>query len=190
MSDPALYTRDEQIRDISAHRHHLVILGAGSSVAACPAGDKYGRKLPVMLDLVDTLGPSEPIEQAGLRLTADFEQLYATLAASPEHSALCRLLEQRIADYFKGLQLLTLLRSMTIWFCRFDPKTQLPRSTGTRSSGRPAKDTMRSLHCRRSSFCTAVLWLAGASPTSSKASLVSDVLNAAISTARPVSCIR
>ena len=34
------------------HAPHVVMLGAGASVAAFPNGDKNGRKVPLMKDLV------------------------------------------------------------------------------------------------------------------------------------------
>ncbi len=53
--DSSVYTVAEQIDDTSAQRPHLVILGAGASVAACPNGDKWGTKLPVMFNVIETL---------------------------------------------------------------------------------------------------------------------------------------
>lgn len=106
MSDPALYTRDEELQDTSAQRPHLVILGAGASVAACPNGDGNGRMLPVMLNLVETLGLAEPLRRAGIDPSqGDFEQLYATVESDPSQAALCGLLEERVAEYFRGLML-------------------------------------------------------------------------------------
>ncbi|MCK4872386.1 MAG: hypothetical protein KAS72_06650 [Phycisphaerales bacterium] len=59
-----------------------------------------------MLDLVDILDLAEPLEQAGFAsIGQDFEHVYATVAASHEHSSLCHLLEERVAEYFRGLQL-------------------------------------------------------------------------------------
>jgi len=55
-------------------RCHLVILGAGASRAALPNGDKRGRTLPLMNDLVDTLGLRPLLEDHGLHAdSGDFE---------------------------------------------------------------------------------------------------------------------
>lgn len=37
--DEGLYNREDEISDVSVKRPHLVILGAGASVAALPDGD-------------------------------------------------------------------------------------------------------------------------------------------------------
>ena len=65
------YSCDEQICDTSAQRSHLVILGAGASTAACLMGDKNGRKLPVMLDLVDTLDLADDLQKSGVSCAVD-----------------------------------------------------------------------------------------------------------------------
>ena len=35
---------------------HVVVLGAGASRAAFPSGDRFSRKVPVMSDLIETVG--------------------------------------------------------------------------------------------------------------------------------------
>ena len=40
------------IKENYNHHPHVVILGAGASLAAFPDGDKNGRKLPLMNDIV------------------------------------------------------------------------------------------------------------------------------------------
>ena len=42
--------------EILRDRPHVVILGAGASVATIPNGDKYGRKISVMDGFIDNLG--------------------------------------------------------------------------------------------------------------------------------------
>ena len=49
MSTPAL------VDDLSISRPHVVILGAGASAAAFPKGDRNGRRLPLMDDLVQVV---------------------------------------------------------------------------------------------------------------------------------------
>lgn len=46
---------------------HIVIVGAGGSRAACPEGDQNGRHLPVMADLIDTVGLRPLLAIAPLR---------------------------------------------------------------------------------------------------------------------------
>src|ERR1044071_19839 len=46
---------------------HVIILGAGASVAACPSGDASGRRLPVMRNLVQIIGLESILENAGIK---------------------------------------------------------------------------------------------------------------------------
>ena len=55
-TESLIATRDELIRNPEMHRPHVVFLGAGASVAACPQGDKNGRHLPTMENFVDIIG--------------------------------------------------------------------------------------------------------------------------------------
>ncbi|MBI1898622.1 MAG: hypothetical protein HYS04_19125 [Acidobacteria bacterium] len=85
---------------------HIVIVGAGGSRAACPTGDKNGRHLPVMADLVDTVGLRPLIENAGVQShTDDFEALYNDLATSGKHDNLMADIESIIRDYFQQLRI-------------------------------------------------------------------------------------
>jgi hypothetical protein len=45
----------EEIEQISTNKPHIVILGAGASIASFLKGDKNGNKLPSMLNFVDVL---------------------------------------------------------------------------------------------------------------------------------------
>jgi hypothetical protein len=49
-------------------RPHVVILGAGASVASCLDGDKNGRRLPTMNNFVDILGLRDLLEKMGLQM--------------------------------------------------------------------------------------------------------------------------
>jgi hypothetical protein len=44
---------------------HIVILGAGASIAACPQGDRNGRTLPVMNNLIDVVGIGDLLTVGG-----------------------------------------------------------------------------------------------------------------------------
>ncbi len=82
---------------------HVVILGAGASVAACPRGDRWGRRLPVMSNLVDVVGLNELLGQFGSE--KNLETIYSKLAADPSAAELRASLEVRIAEYFDALEL-------------------------------------------------------------------------------------
>lgn len=85
---------------------HVVILGAGASVAALPHGDRRGRQLPVMRTLVDTLDLRHDLERAGVDLASgNFEQIYAGLVATPTATGILLEMEGRVRDYFGALHL-------------------------------------------------------------------------------------
>lgn len=89
------------------HSPHVVILGAGASVAACPQGDADGRRLPVMANLMSALGLDSLLEHAGLAHYAagNFELVYDEVASSDRYSDLRLEIESRIRHYFASLRL-------------------------------------------------------------------------------------
>jgi hypothetical protein len=84
---------------------HVVILGAGASLAAFPSGDARGRRLPLMVNVVDVLGMRKLIEEAGHDANQSFESLYSTLHALDAESALLKKIQARVAEYFGTLEL-------------------------------------------------------------------------------------
>lgn len=87
-------------------RPHVYILGAGASYAAFPDGDKNGRKLPLMHNIVDIVGLRPVLQGAGIDYKDDnFETLYSSLVAGGQHKALVEAMERRIASYFGGMEL-------------------------------------------------------------------------------------
>jgi hypothetical protein len=85
---------------------HLVILGAGASRAAMPQGDRNGRQLPLMDDLVDTLGLRDMLSRAGVDpAIRNFEEIYSQLAAEAKHAACVAKIEKAVTDYFAPMQL-------------------------------------------------------------------------------------
>jgi hypothetical protein len=85
---------------------HVVILGAGASYAAFPNGDTNGKKLPLMNNLVDTLGIEKLFEKAGLKTTSvNFEDIYSDIYGNPNLSSLRMELEEEVYSYFQGMKL-------------------------------------------------------------------------------------
>ena len=81
------------------HRPHVVILGAGASVAAIPNGDKLGRKISVMDGFISTLGMDNVL--AGLNIKSNnLEDIFSELFAHPEYDAIRQQLEDSIRTYF------------------------------------------------------------------------------------------
>ena len=66
--------------DVSENKNnspHVVILGIGGSLAAFPNGDKNGRKLPLMYNLVEVLGIGYLFEKHGVKYDGEnFEAVY------------------------------------------------------------------------------------------------------------------
>jgi hypothetical protein len=99
------YTVDEEIADVRVNRPHVVILGAGASRASFPQGDRHGRALPLMNDLVATLGLEELLLQAGINPDDNFESIYSGLAESATSSTLLFDINARLETYFSLLEL-------------------------------------------------------------------------------------
>ena len=60
---------------------HVVILGVGASLAPFPDGDKNGLRVPLMKDLVETVGLGDLLRANDIQFEgADFEALYDSLA--------------------------------------------------------------------------------------------------------------
>lgn len=73
------------IKTNSNHSPHVTILGAGASLAALPDGDKNGRKLPLMNNLVEVVGLESLFEEYGLKYEGEnFEATYDALVFSGE----------------------------------------------------------------------------------------------------------
>jgi len=87
-------------------RPHVVLVGAGATIAAIPHGDKNGKKASVMQGFIDSLGLRRLLNGISLRTTSDnIEDIYSELAASGEHDAVVQELENAIREYFSELEI-------------------------------------------------------------------------------------
>lgn len=84
---------------------HVVILGAGASLAAFPKGDKHGIKLPLMNSLADAINLEEIIPSQYIPLLNDFEKLYSTIANDVSALELKKNIEDRVYQYFYDLEI-------------------------------------------------------------------------------------
>ena len=86
---------------------HVVILGAGASNAVCPRGDLHGKRLPLMNNLISSVGLAATLQQAGFQSDCanNFEQFYSKLVASGDHESLRREIEFKIQQYFDTLMI-------------------------------------------------------------------------------------
>jgi len=83
---------------------HIVILGAGASLASFPKGDKFGRQLPLMNNLVEILDLEKEI---GLikpnNSLKNFESIYSDLYNNNPNHPLIEVIKSKIFKYFKEL---------------------------------------------------------------------------------------
>lgn len=85
---------------------HVVILGAGASLAAFPNGDANGLKLPLMNNLIETVGLEQIINNYGLSYhNKNFETLYSEWVSRNKYPELIRDINTKIETYFGWLRL-------------------------------------------------------------------------------------
>ncbi|MHA7109852.1 hypothetical protein ACRTDU_06980 [Sunxiuqinia elliptica] len=92
------------IRQNRNYHPHVVILGAGASFAAQPKGDKYGRKLPTLKNIVEVTGIESNLKKLGVKFPVDdFEDVFDTL--QKEHAQNQHFLEIKeiIYNYFSSI---------------------------------------------------------------------------------------
>ncbi len=85
---------------------HVVIVGAGASVAACKK-DKNGKEVPLLRDIHKTLGISSELEKYnfGDEQMSDFEKLFSDIYGKIEFKELQAKLEFEVCDYFSKLMI-------------------------------------------------------------------------------------
>lgn len=88
------------------NKPHVVILGAGATMAAIPNGDKNGRKSSVMNGFIESLGMTETLKEVSLQTSSNnLEDIYSELHCRPECDAIREDLDRRIREYFSELEL-------------------------------------------------------------------------------------
>jgi len=87
-------------------RPHVVILGAGASVAAIPLGDADGRKTSVMNGFIEKLGMRDLLESIQLKTKSDnLEDIYSELYERSDCRQVLEVLEERIYNYFSEFKI-------------------------------------------------------------------------------------
>lgn len=92
-------------RNNVSYSPHVVILGAGASLAAFPQGDKNGYKLPLMNSLVSELNLQKILPTKYAPFINDFEKLYSLISADPDSLELKLSIEERVYQYFYELEI-------------------------------------------------------------------------------------
>ena len=106
MADEHVLTLDEEIKNVTVGRPHLVILGAGASVHAFPKGDKNGRKLPLMNDLVEALQLESILGKHSVDYrNKNFENIFSDLYEADPKSEIIKFLEDRVRSYFSEFEI-------------------------------------------------------------------------------------
>ncbi len=92
---------------LNLQRPHLVLLGAGASLAAFPDGEKNGLKLPLMNNFVETvIGLSDYLDKCGIDYKGqNFEDLYSALHEDPKYDDVRQNVEELVYTYFAGMEL-------------------------------------------------------------------------------------
>lgn len=87
-------------------RPHVVLMGAGASVATIPNGDKNGMKTSVMDGFIEKLGMSEVIATLDLETkSSNLEDIYSELASKSEYDHIRSMLDISIRDYFSSFEI-------------------------------------------------------------------------------------
>jgi len=84
---------------------HLILLGAGASLASFPNGDKNGIKLPLMNSLVEKLDLYNFIPTKFENLIADFEKLYSKIANDQTLYSIKNIIDKKVYEYFYYMEI-------------------------------------------------------------------------------------
>lgn len=97
---------EQEMHNISMQRPHLVLLGAGASLAAFPSGERNGKTLPLMQNLIEVVELQPHLDKLGIRYKdRNFEEIYSELYESSAAQHILEEIEERIAEYFGSLRL-------------------------------------------------------------------------------------
>jgi hypothetical protein len=100
------WSEREEIKSLQMKRPHLVVLGAGASLAAFPDGERNRKKLPVMQTFTDIVGLSDLLRDVGIPSPYDnFEAIYSDIAINPDYHNLKKEIETHVYYYFSSLEL-------------------------------------------------------------------------------------
>ncbi len=100
-------TKEEGINQVFGGGGHVLILGAGASIASTYRNaEKKGKRLPSMDNFIDLVGLESIISTLPVDLrSGNFEKLYSDLYAQDPDSEILRAIEERIQEYFGNMEL-------------------------------------------------------------------------------------
>jgi hypothetical protein len=101
------HTKKDRINTVYGGGGHVVILGAGASVASTLRNPlANGKKLPLMNNFTEVVGLTDIIDTLPSHIKSDnFEVLYSNLHLDDPNSKQIKEIENRVYDYFKSLKL-------------------------------------------------------------------------------------
>ncbi|MET3114181.1 hypothetical protein AAKU52_001914 [Pedobacter sp. CG_S7] len=102
-------TREDEINRLLGNGTHVVILGAGASIASTIKDpEKNGKPLPAMNNIIQVLRIEDIVSGLPkdlIELSSDFEKFYSKLVLRPEFVREQQLIERKIYKYFSELEL-------------------------------------------------------------------------------------
>jgi hypothetical protein len=100
-------TKEDRIKTVYGGGGHVVILGAGASIASTIRNaEPTGKKLPSMDNFIDIVGLTDIVDNLPENLKAkNFETLYSNLHRSNPNSDEILEIQYRVYDYFKDMKL-------------------------------------------------------------------------------------
>lgn len=100
-------TREDRVNTVYGGGRHVVILGAGASIAATRRNPLInGKQLPSMDNFIDLVGLTSIVDKLPRKLQAkNFEKLYTNLYNDNPHSNEIRQIEKVVYDYFNDMEL-------------------------------------------------------------------------------------
>jgi hypothetical protein len=99
-------TKADLMNNAQKMRPHIIILGAGASVAAFPDGDAKGQGLPTMDNFIEMLRLEPILGRGGVKnIYRNFEEVYSELYQHDPESPLLKEIEETVYAYFDSLRL-------------------------------------------------------------------------------------
>ena len=100
-------TREQGIERVYEGPRHVVILGAGASIASTIRDPElYGKRLPSMDNFVEVVSLEDVVEQiAPHAIDRNFEAIYSQLYAEDPNSSAVKEIEARVRSYFSEMEL-------------------------------------------------------------------------------------
>ncbi len=100
-------TKEEGINQVYGGGGHVVILGAGASIASTIRNpEKHGKRLPSMNNFIEVLNLKDVVDKIPENLRAtNFETLYSNLYTDNPQSDTIKEIEERVLEYFSSMEL-------------------------------------------------------------------------------------